>query len=284
MGNIKDISTKRFGKLTVLQYVGSYPNGSGNKYAHWLCRCDCGKEAVKSGVFLRSGGTRSCGCLLVESHNQRAAKNGDELPASVKDMKGIRFGRLSVLGFAGCAPERGKDKSKCARWLCRCDCGKEVIKFGTRLRSKRDPVKSCGCISTENAKLIQPLAARSRIKTAGHAALASILSNYKTSAARRGLKFDLNFIVFSQLISSPCYYCNQEPGCKIVDDCPRDVSIGKKLYHGLDRVNNLLGYTPENVVPCCKVCNFAKGTMSVDEFYAWVLRVYKHQHNKACSK
>jgi hypothetical protein len=38
---------------------------------------------------------------------------------------------------------------------------------------------------------------------------------------------------------------------------------------GLDRLDSNLGHTYSNVVACCKRCNWAKRTMSVDEFYAW---------------
>jgi hypothetical protein len=34
--------------------------------AYWLCRCDCGKETIVESGKLRSGHTRSCGCLKAE--------------------------------------------------------------------------------------------------------------------------------------------------------------------------------------------------------------------------
>lgn len=35
---------------------------------------------------------------------------------------------------------------------------------------------------------------------------------------------------------------------------------------GCDRIDNSLPHTPDNVVPCCKMCNIKKGTMSYDEY------------------
>lgn len=35
---------------------------------------------------------------------------------------------------------------------------------------------------------------------------------------------------------------------------------------GCDRIDNSLPHTPENCVPCCKMCNIKKGTMSYDEY------------------
>jgi hypothetical protein len=41
------------------------------------------------------------------------------------------------------------------------------------------------------------------------------------------------------------------------------------LHNGIDRLDNALGYTTANSVPCCKPCNQAKNDRSVDEFRDW---------------
>jgi len=58
MSNFKDLTSKKFGKLTVIKFVGK--NKWGN--ALWLCRCDCGIEKPLSGGELNRGTARSCGC------------------------------------------------------------------------------------------------------------------------------------------------------------------------------------------------------------------------------
>lgn len=50
------------GRLIVIERYGH--DGFGN--ITWLCRCDCGNEKVIAGASLRSGNTRSCGCLQKE--------------------------------------------------------------------------------------------------------------------------------------------------------------------------------------------------------------------------
>jgi hypothetical protein len=59
----KDLSGKRFGKLTVIGDSGK------RKHAQvvWHCRCDCGEKAYVTGANLKSGRTLSCGCLLSET-------------------------------------------------------------------------------------------------------------------------------------------------------------------------------------------------------------------------
>jgi hypothetical protein len=42
-----------------------------------------------------------------------------------------------------------------------------------------------------------------------------------------------------------------------------------------------VGYTIENVVPCCKRCNQAKSDQSVVDFLAWIRRVYEHTTGKS---
>ena len=45
--------------------------------------------------------------------------------------------------------------------------------------------------------------------------------------------------------------------------------------NGIDRVDSGKGYVINNVVPCCKYCNIAKGEMSREDFLKWVKRVYE---------
>jgi hypothetical protein len=56
MTRLIDLTGQRFGRLTVAEIARRNP-------VHWRCRCDCGNETVVSAGELRSGGTRSCGCL-----------------------------------------------------------------------------------------------------------------------------------------------------------------------------------------------------------------------------
>lgn len=57
---INDITGVRYGKLVV---IGATPERTKGGDVRWLVRCDCGAEKVVPGGHLRSGGTRSCGCL-----------------------------------------------------------------------------------------------------------------------------------------------------------------------------------------------------------------------------
>lgn len=58
-----------------------------------------------------------------------------------QDLSGQRFGRLTVIKRA----ENSKDGG--ARWLCKCDCGNEIIVKAGSLKSGN--TQSCGCFERE---------------------------------------------------------------------------------------------------------------------------------------
>lgn len=51
-----------------LQVVRRHAHNIGNGMAAWFCVCSCGNTTVVAGVSLRSGATRSCGCLFLEKN------------------------------------------------------------------------------------------------------------------------------------------------------------------------------------------------------------------------
>lgn len=67
-----DLTGMKFGRLMVIKKM---PNNANNKVV-WLCKCDCGKEAVVIGSRLHTGKTKSCGCLISESTIARSTKHG----------------------------------------------------------------------------------------------------------------------------------------------------------------------------------------------------------------
>lgn len=72
----KDLTGKKFGKLTVLsQNENDYVSPCGRKAALWNCICECGNKCVKNGWYLTKGDTQSCGCI----ENEIKAKRGKEM-------------------------------------------------------------------------------------------------------------------------------------------------------------------------------------------------------------
>ena len=59
-----------------------------------------------------------------------------------EDLVGRRFGRLLVISLY----ERGEERGRKTKWLCRCDCGQSTIVKGTNLKNS---TRSCGCLRRE---------------------------------------------------------------------------------------------------------------------------------------
>ena len=69
MAKAIDLTGKRFGRWTVIARKGSKMYGEPNassSFPLWLCRCDCGTEAIVMGENLKNGRSKSCGCLRDE--------------------------------------------------------------------------------------------------------------------------------------------------------------------------------------------------------------------------
>lgn len=63
---------------------------------------------------------------------------------SLVDRTGQRFGRLTVIQRV-----ENDHRHKKVQWLCRCDCGVEVVVHSAKLESGH--TKSCGCLLRENS-------------------------------------------------------------------------------------------------------------------------------------
>lgn len=134
-GKPMDLSNQKFGRLTALEATEKRIN----KSVIWRCQCECGKECFISAASLRSGRTKSCGCLKQES---------DKKPkGNVIDLTGQKFGHLTVISRNG-SDQRGE-----ALWECECDCDAHthIIVLGSNLRSGH--TQSCGCERRSHGEL-----------------------------------------------------------------------------------------------------------------------------------
>lgn len=118
-----------------------------------------------------------------------------------------------------------------------------------------------------------------------------IISQYKSSAKKRGIEFSLSFDDVKSLVMDDCHYCGNPPVNRIVQYTKN--SIGKKypenrktysFYTGIDRIDNTIGYIKNNCVPCCKRCNYAKTDLSSEQFKNWIKRLYINLFRKHSEK
>lgn len=76
MPKFEDLAGQRFGRLVVVSREPNRVRNNGRAKTVWLCQCDCGKERAVLAESLKSGATKSCGCLSVEMFVKRATTHG----------------------------------------------------------------------------------------------------------------------------------------------------------------------------------------------------------------
>ena len=124
-----DLVGQRFNQLLVLRET-SMRSSSGSII--WECKCDCGNITYVDGRHLRSGHTKSCGCLSKQLNSNFGNKNS-------YDLTNKTFGELLVL-----YPTTVRKFNNIV-WHCKCSCGKECDVDTTSLTSGN--TKSCGHLS-----------------------------------------------------------------------------------------------------------------------------------------
>lgn len=134
--NTPDLIGQKFGRLTVLKRSGK----------GWMCQCECGGSTITTTTHLKTGHTKSCGCLQKESATK----------THLVDYTGEIFGKLTVL-------ERVASKNTRTMWKCQCDCGNIIEVAAANLQS--GSTLSCGCLRISHGEYkIRELLNRNNIK------------------------------------------------------------------------------------------------------------------------
>ena len=180
-----------------------------------------------------------------------------------KNLIGNKYGKLTVVKLL---PSIKYGTTKKRRWMSICECGNETESDTGQLTSGKKV--SCGCyakeVSAENGR-------KSRDSVRKQEASLNVIRNsYKHNAKKRGLNWCLTDDEVNKLFSENCFYCGLAPSNNY------KTTYFNKKYSGIDRIDNNIGYTLGNTVPCCKVCNHAKHTMPQDDFIAWIKKASDH--------
>ncbi len=184
------------------------------------------------------------------------------------NLTGQRFGRLLVIERAP-RPDSYKPRSN-AFWKCLCDCGNESVAMASSL--KNGSCQSCGCLNRE--------AVSSRgINIKGRVGLKKLYSRYRRNAKAKNRAFTLNEDEFKYITSSDCFYCGVAAHTTVSGDgtkgyTKKRIEFTEYIYNGIDRIDSSQGYTKENSVPCCKICNWMKSNLTLEEFNKHIENIY----------
>ena len=254
--NTKNEVGNIYGYLTVSEFVDDPRPG-----AYWLCKCECGGEVITSGCNLRNGIRTSCD----NCKHGGAGRN-------IIDETGNVYGELEVIERAP-PPETVRKDTTTAYWRCCCSCGnKNFVVKGSALRSGN--AWHCGCLRHEllsRAKLGNTN--RRDSLSGGLAAFNLLYHRYQGTAKKHNRAFELTKEDFSFLTKMNCFYCGDEPHqVRTTKHSPSEY-----YYTGLDRIDPSKGYTLDNVVPSCKVCNYMKKNYHLVPFLWHVSKIHNYR-------
>jgi hypothetical protein len=185
-----------------------------------------------------------------------------------ENLLGQKFARLLVIAEAEPVGVR-----KRRTWLCQCDCGNQKVVKADELKS--GDTKSCGCLNQEKRKERATGLYSANIKYTPREASA------RRVWSKRYNDGNITFEDFLRLSQLNCHYCGAKPN-NIQNAAKEDKKSsqfakdnGNFTYNGLDRIDSSLRHTLDNVVPCCKWCNYAKRERTTAEFEAWIEQIYQ---------
>ena len=169
---------------------------------------------------------------------------------------GATYGLATIIGVIF-------DKNGRRKYECVCQCGNKI-------RPKS------GSVLVDNGSGCRSCRAKNRVKDQKASMINRVLGKYRNSANKRGKIFNLSPEDVSSIIFTRCFYCNSESS---MVDSKTNIS-----YNGIDRVDSSIGYEVENCRPCCTDCNFAKNSMSEENFYLWVERIFNNLKDRGLVK
>ncbi len=177
---------------------------------------------------------------------------------------------------------------------CLCVCGNF---FKIRLDAK---TKSCGCLTTKISARKNTGRISTKRRTVEDAILASARVVFRHHGYNDG---DLSFEDFLNLSQLNCYYCSAPPSntyhigyrkdgtirqftkkTKVFGEVVKPAAhyLGTEacfIFNGIDRVDSNLTHLKNNVVPCCKICNWMKNKFSQADFLSQIEKIYMFQKN-----
>lgn len=139
----EDLTGQKFGKLTVIKRIEK-PVDKKMHGVYWLCSCECGGTDVRISGALKESlkAKRQISCPQCRKHKY------------YKDWSKCKVGMLQPIKEV---PRPPGTSPQTRYWLCKCDCGNEVIvgshRLGHQANNCRNTPLNCGCLGTRGSQL-----------------------------------------------------------------------------------------------------------------------------------
>lgn len=253
----KDISGQKFGRLVAIDYAETRENASGQKTAYWNCLCDCGKKCIKSGVILRQGCCKSCGCIEKERQQRTKDKiNSGKKRQWTKEQEQILINNYS-LGYDKLGEMVGKSRESVGGKIIRLRKEGKIIDY---IRPEISGTKNGSNKTGSNSPLWKGCGALS----------ASEFARIRNNAIIRNHKFELSIEdVWNLYIKQDkkCNYTGLELNWNIGSG---NSSINEPGNASLDQIVSGKGYIKGNIQILHKDINKMKHDLTQEEFFEYV--------------
>jgi hypothetical protein len=152
--------------------------------------------------------------------------SGVTLPTNprFKNLKGIKFGRLSVVEYAGQTP------SYHHKWRCVCECGNSIEVYAGNLI--KGPSVSCGCYQRQSSSV--------RMTTHGD----TDSTEYRSWRSMINRCNNVNVNCYEEYGGRGISVCDQWK--KSYTSFLKDMGRKPTAKHSIDRIDSNANYTPEN--------------------------------------
>lgn len=175
----------------------------------------------------------------------------------------MKYNKLTIVEEYRTRTKQGRSQR---RFKCSCDCGKSTDVEKAKVIG--GITKSCGCIQEGMRRNLGKI----RMLPKFEASMNEVFSVYKKGARKRGFSFELSKEKFIEIITKECIYC----GDRLTNLHDKESNNGNFSYTGIDRYDNSIGYTVDNSVPCCRVCNRIKTNMTTEQMYEHLNKIIKN--------
>jgi hypothetical protein len=155
-------------------------------------------------------------------------------------------------------------------WMAQCDCG--AIKELRASEAKKGYIKTCGKCEY-HSELMKIASAKSGQNKHPKSPMREAYMRTAYSAVKRKIEWKLNLEQFEEVVTQNCSYCQAPPRQYARKKRKGKGRALKIIRNGVDRINNQLGYTLDNVTACCPTCNRMKGTMHIIDFAQQIVKM-----------